>query len=115
MDFCTDQYLQVHSSDASEEESNADEECDELTHISATQHDGLTHISATQDTVAFHNLNSLHPIAPLEWNGTSPDAVLMHMKSLQDDVVAPHGLKAFYKSYTNWSKMTPDQQDKALA
>jgi hypothetical protein len=60
-----------------------------LTHISATQRDGLTHVSATQDTVAFHNQNSLHPIAPLEWDGASPDAVLARMKSLQDDVIAP--------------------------
>jgi hypothetical protein len=97
MDFRRDPYLQVHSSEDSEED------------------DEITHVSVTQDTLMLQNLNSIHPIAPREWDGASPDAVLARMKELKDDVLAPLSLKGFYKSYNNWSKMKPDQQDKALA
>jgi hypothetical protein len=61
MDFHRDPNLQVHSSDNSDED------------------DAITHVSATQDTLMLQNLNSICPIAPREWCGASPDAVLARM------------------------------------
>jgi len=52
---------------------------------------------------------------PAEWDGANPDAVLGRLKALKESVISPLGLRSFYKSYSNWSKLNPDQQDKALA
>jgi len=53
--------------------------------------------------------------APAEWDGANPDAVLARLKALKENAYSPLGLKAFYKSYTTWSKLNAEQQDKALA
>ena len=53
--------------------------------------------------------------APAEWDGANPDAVLARLKALKENTYSPLGLKAFYKSYTTWSKLNAEQQDKALA
>jgi hypothetical protein len=52
---------------------------------------------------------------PAEWDGANPDTVLGRLKALKESVISPLGLRSFYKSYSNWSKLNPDQQDKALA
>jgi hypothetical protein len=52
---------------------------------------------------------------PQEWDGANPDAVIARLKALKETVYTPLGLKPFYKSYTVWSKLNADQQDKALA
>jgi len=52
---------------------------------------------------------------PAEWDGANPDAVLGRLKALKESVISSLGLRSFYKSYSNWSKLNPDQQDKALA
>jgi hypothetical protein len=58
------------------------------------------------------NLNSFHPIA--QWDNVSPNAFMAHIKALNDDFIVSFGLRSFYKSYYNWSKMKRDQQDKAI-
>lgn len=55
------------------------------------------------------------PSGPAEWGSANPDAVLARLKTLKENVLTPVGLKAFYKSYSSWAKLKPDQQDKALA
>ena len=52
---------------------------------------------------------------PPEWDGANPDAVLSCLKALKEAAYVPSGLKSFYKSYSTWSKLNPDQQDKAVA
>jgi hypothetical protein len=59
--------------------------------------------------------NGIQPITPVEWDGAFPDAVLSRLKALKEEALSQYGLKPFYKSYNNWSKLKPDQQDKALA
>ena len=55
-------------------------------------------------------------IVPMEWDGANPDAVLAQLKALKEEALTQYGLlKSFYKSYYNWSKLKPEQQNKALA
>jgi hypothetical protein len=59
--------------------------------------------------------NGIQPITPVAWDGAFPDAVLSRLKALKEEALTQYGLKPFYKYYNNWSKLKPDQQDKALA
>ncbi len=60
--------------------------------------------------------SSSEPIGgPPEWDGANPDAVLVLLKALKEKAYAPVGLKSFCKSYSSWSKLKADQQDKASA
>jgi len=59
--------------------------------------------------------NGIQPITPVAWDGAFPDAVLSRLKALTEEALTQYGFKPFYKSYNNWSKLKPDQQDKALA
>jgi hypothetical protein len=54
-------------------------------------------------------------VGPPEWDGANPDPLLDHLRQLKENIYSPLGLRSFYKSYTVWSKLKADQQDKALA
>lgn len=53
--------------------------------------------------------------APTDWNGVSPNHVMGRLKLLKQEVLEQHGLCPYFKSYTNWEKMTAEQQNKAVA
>jgi hypothetical protein len=46
---------------------------------------------------------------PSDWNNVSPNQVIAWLKLLKGEVCEQHGLWLFYKSYSNWKKMTSDQ------
>lgn len=52
---------------------------------------------------------------PPDWNTISPNHVMARLKLLKVEVLQDHDLRPFYKSYSNWEKMTREQQNKAVA
>jgi hypothetical protein len=50
-----------------------------------------------------------------DWDGISPDHVIARLKLIKQDVCEQHGFQPFYKSYTQWEKMTMDQRNESLA
>jgi hypothetical protein len=46
---------------------------------------------------------------PSDWNNVSPNQLIAQLKLLKGEVCEQHGLWPFYKSYSNWEKMTSDQ------
>jgi hypothetical protein len=52
---------------------------------------------------------------PSDWDGISPDHVIARLKLIKQDVCEQHGFQPFYKSYTQWEKMTMDQRNESLA
>jgi hypothetical protein len=52
---------------------------------------------------------------PSDWNNVSPNHVMGRLKLLKAEVLDRHDLRPFYKSYSNWEKMTREQQNKAVA
>jgi hypothetical protein len=52
---------------------------------------------------------------PPEWEGLNPDIVLKCLKAVKTDSLRVHGLRDFFKSYSSWVKMTPEQRNKSLS
>jgi hypothetical protein len=52
---------------------------------------------------------------PSDWDNVSPNQVMARLKLLKTEVLDQHGLCPFYKSYSNWEKMSLDKQNKAVA
>jgi hypothetical protein len=78
--------------------------------------------AADDDSVdtAAHNVNvginsSINPTTPVELDGANPDEVMARLKTFKEEAIVQYGLKTFNKSYTTWSKLKPDQKNKALA
>ncbi len=46
---------------------------------------------------------------PSDWDNVSPNQVMARLKLLKTEVLDQHGLRPFYKSYSNWEKMSLDQ------
>jgi hypothetical protein len=52
---------------------------------------------------------------PSDWNNVSPNQVIAQLKLLKAEICEQHSFCPFYKSYSNWKKLTADQQNKSLA
>ncbi len=52
---------------------------------------------------------------PSYWDNISPNQVMARLKLLKAEVLDQHNLHPFYKSYSNWEKMSADQCNKAIA
>jgi hypothetical protein len=50
-----------------------------------------------------------------DWDNISPNQVMARLKLLKAEVLDQHNLRPFYKSYSNWEKMSADQRNKAVA
>jgi hypothetical protein len=77
--------------------------------------DDESFVAETQAEPILESPSSEPIVGPPEWDGANPDAVLARLKSLKETAYGPVGLKSFYKSYSSWSKLNADQQDKAVA
>jgi len=53
--------------------------------------------------------------APSDWENVSPNQVMARLKLLKAEVLDQHDLRPFYKSYSNWEKMSGEQKNKAVA
>ncbi len=53
--------------------------------------------------------------APSDWANISPNQVMARLKLLKAEVLDQHDLRPFYKSYSNWEKMSTEQRNKAVA
>ena len=49
-----------------------------------------------------------------EWADANPNGVIYALRCLSDPLKQPNG-RAFYKSYPDWAKQTPDQKNKSVA
>jgi hypothetical protein len=90
----------------------------------STDDDNQSEVAANHSDVAAQgdsqnpnsgNNNVFAPITPVEWDGANPDAVMAQLKTIKEEAIVQYGLKSFYKSYMMWSKLKPDQKNKALA
>jgi len=50
-----------------------------------------------------------------EWDGCNPNFIMKRMKAIPRLELQSWGKREFYKSYSSWEKMTPDQRNKALS
>jgi hypothetical protein len=81
-----------------DDDDNAEED------ILGDSREGLDELTATASSTT-----------PSDWDGISPDHVIARLKLIKQDVCEQHGLRPFYKSYTQWEKMTMNQRNKSLA
>jgi hypothetical protein len=52
---------------------------------------------------------------PSDWSDVSPNHIMARLKLLKQEVLEQHNLRPFYKSYSNWEKMTGEQRNKSVA
>jgi hypothetical protein len=52
---------------------------------------------------------------PSDWSDVSPNHIMGRLKLLKQEVLEQHNLRPFYKSYSNWEKMTGEQRNKSVA
>jgi hypothetical protein len=52
---------------------------------------------------------------PGPWKGIDPDCILIRLKALKDQKDWGANRSSFFSTYTTWSKLLPDQRDKAFA
>jgi hypothetical protein len=87
-----------------------------LEHVEDSQPLDLpSHSDDDVDDDFFEDAQPINTDVPVEWENISPDLIMVKMKLLKSDVYEAYGLKAFYKSYTSWEKMTVEQKNKAVA
>ncbi len=55
------------------------------------------------------------PNTPSDWLNDSPNQVIARLKLMKAEVLEQYGLRPFYKSYSQWEKMTTDQRNKSIA
>lgn len=52
---------------------------------------------------------------PEVWKGIDPDCILVRLKALKDQKDWGANKSSFFSTYSTWSKLLPDQRDKAFA
>ena len=85
-----------------DDDDNDDDDAEE--DILGDSGEGLDELAATASSTT-----------PSDWDGISPDHVIARLKLIKQDVCEQHGFQPFYKSYTQWEKMTMDQRNESLA